>query len=435
MKRIFCTLAVIVLTLSFYNIYNLVHASNNLASSNYYLSLVNDDEQNNSEDNSSSENSNDHTYNGDSTQNNNEDDDNSSANENESDTTHEPDKDNSEVPPSESDTISDQTDVKDPEDSDDSSNSGSITNEEISDEVTDSPATNVNQESTETNNSDTTVANPSQNNTVNNTEQTNNTVPVQEKFYLINTLNKENMWANKTVYLTFDDGPSEITEQVLDILKENNIKATFFVVGNKTETGKSLLKRIDNEGHSIGNHTYSHDYKYIYKHVDNFFNDLYKNDKMIYEATGKHTKIIRFPGGSNNSSTKTENGKEVMNKIMDRLVDEGYVYFDWNASSGDASPQPATVDQIVNNVLTWVGKNNNAIVLFHDTRTKVNTLKALPIIVKKLKFLGCKFDTLSENSYQVSFTKRHHRKPKVSDRKPPYVIKKLKKLEARYNTY
>ncbi len=254
---------------------------------------------------------------------------------------------------------------------------------------------------------------------------------------IINSLNKENAWSHKTVYLTFDDGPSSITNKVLDILKKEEVKATFFVIGTKTEEAKSLLERISDEGHSLGNHTYSHNYNYIYKSVDNFFNDLYKNENVIFEATGKRPKIIRFPGGSNNTATRTEKGKKVMNEIMDRLEKEGYIHFDWNASSGDASASPASVNDIINNTLTWINKNNTAVVLFHDTAAKGNTLKALPTIIEKLKFLGCKFEVLNTKSPHIAFVKKDKNTKsetvtvsgKYRHRKPPFVINKLMRLE------
>lgn len=262
-------------------------------------------------------------------------------------------------------------------------------------------------------------------------------IPPEPVPSIINSLNKKNAWSNKTVYLTFDDGPSSLTNKVLDLLKKEEIKATFFVVGTKTNEGKALLKRIENEGHALGNHTYSHNYNYIYKSADNFFNDLYKNEEVIYESSEKHPKIIRFPGGSNNAATKTEKGKKVMNEIMDRLEREGYVHFDWNASSGDASAVPASVDQIIYNTMTWISKKDTAVVLFHDTAAKTNTLKALPTIIEKLKFLGCKFEILTTESPHIAFTK-NNKSTKLEaipasttykSRKPPYVIKKLMRLE------
>lgn len=227
----------------------------------------------------------------------------------------------------------------------------------------------------------------------------------KQEFRIIDTLNTKNAWSNKTVYLTFDDGPSPLTIKVLDLLKKENIKATFFLVGTNAENHKSIIKRISDEGHSIGNHSYSHDYKYIYKSVDNFFEDLYKNEEIIYEATGKRPKIIRFPGGSSNYSTKTAEGKKVLNGILSRLKNEGYVHFDWNASSGDASIEYVTVDDIINNTLSWISRHKTAVVLFHDTYGKTNTIKALPTIIEKLKFLGCNFEALTTSSPHIAFVK------------------------------
>ena len=224
--------------------------------------------------------------------------------------------------------------------------------------------------------------------------------------YLIDKLNTKNLWSHKTIYLTFDDGPSWVTESILNILKENNIKSTFFVIGNSSDYGKTLLKRMVNEGHSIGNHTYSHDYSYIYKYSDNFFKDLRKNENIIYKATGTKPKIVRLPGGSNNNVHKKYTKEEdVMMTICNKLERRGYAYFDWNSTSGDASPIPATVDQIIENALRGINRNNNAVVLFHDTASKVNTLKSLPILIEKLKFLGCNFEPLTKNSPSVQFLK------------------------------
>lgn len=261
--------------------------------------------------------------------------------------------------------------------------------------------------------------------------------PVKPTPSIIDTLNVKNAWSNKTVYLTFDDGPSSITNKVLNLLKKEDIKATFFVTGIKTDEGKALLKRITDEGHVVGNHSYSHNYNYIYKSVDNFFDDLYKNENIIFESTGQRPKIIRFPGGSSNTTTKTEKGKKTLNEIIVRLEQEGYLYFDWNASSGDASAVPATVNQIINNTLTWISKNDTAVVLFHDTAAKTNTLKALPTIIEKLKFLGCKFEVLTTSSPHIAFVKNKKStntetvpaNASYKERKPPYVIKKLLRLD------
>ena len=258
---------------------------------------------------------------------------------------------------------------------------------------------------------------------------------IEKKIPYVDTLTRKNAWLGKTVYLTFDDGPSWVTEKILDLLKKEDVKATFFVIGNDDDYGKSLLKRMDKEGHAIGNHTYSHDYSYIYKNLDNFFQDFYKNEAFIYEAIGRKTNLVRLPGGSNNNVSRNINGRKVMLDICNSLEKKGYVYFDWNASSGDASVVPATTDQIVNTTLQWIGRHQNPIVLFHDSAAKANTLKALPIIIEKLKFLGCDFEVLSENSPRVVFLKTDWKDGDVrqvlsSTRqpKPKHVIAKLERL-------
>lgn len=211
-------------------------------------------------------------------------------------------------------------------------------------------------------------------------------------------------WVNpKIAYLTFDDGPSNLTPKVLDILKNENVKATFFVCGNNSEFGRKTLKRILDEGHTIGNHSYSHNYSYLYSNETNFFKDLYRNESAIYNTTGVKTKLVRLPGGSNNQVSVRYGGNNVMNKINSILLKKGYIYFDWNASSGDAATPPATTNQIIYNVLNNASKHNYPIILMHDSYTKDNTVKALPIIIEKLKEFGYDFKSITKNTGKVVF--------------------------------
>lgn len=212
-----------------------------------------------------------------------------------------------------------------------------------------------------------------------------------------NDINKD---SNKVIYLTFDDGPSKnITPKILDILKRENIKATFFIIGKKGEENKDILKRIVDEGHSIGNHTYSHDYKYLYDSPNNFINELYRTRWIIQSTTNVDTKLIRFPGGSNNSFVS----KDTLKNILANLKNEGFVYFDWNVSSDDASRSDISRTEIESNVLKWINTYNKSIILFHDSDSKNNTLEALPKIIKKLKSSGYTFDALSEESFNHQF--------------------------------
>lgn len=197
----------------------------------------------------------------------------------------------------------------------------------------------------------------------------------------------------KTIFLTFDDGPSERTAEILDILRENGIKATFFVTGNASPAGQALMKRIVDEGHTIGVHTYTHEFKQIYSSVEAFLDDFNKIYNLIYEATGVKPTIFRFPGGSKNSFNK-DNYKELIAEMTQR----GFDYFDWNLSSGDAASRtPTPTQNCINNVLKFSKNCNHGVVLMHDARPKVTTVEALPHIINGLKAQGFTFDKLSNN--------------------------------------
>ena len=204
----------------------------------------------------------------------------------------------------------------------------------------------------------------------------------------------------KTAYLTFDDGPSSNTIKILNTLKENNIKATFFINGNYD---KEIVQRIINEGHAIGNHTHSHSYKNIYKSADAFLEDFYKLENALFNDFGIRPTIIRFPGGSNNTVSHKYGGKTIMDSIIKTMVKKGYQYFDWSVTSGDADATPATKEQIISNVINRSLKLNNPIVLMHDAVSKKATAEAVPEIIKQLKTAGYTFGVLSETSPTVHF--------------------------------
>ncbi len=165
----------------------------------------------------------------------------------------------------------------------------------------------------------------------------------------------------KTMYLTFDDGPSaENTDAVLDILKERGIHATFFVVGENVRAHPEVAQRIVEEGHTIGIHCDSHDYEEIYASVDSYVADFEKAYRTVYEVTGVEAKLFRFPGGSKNAY----NG-EVYQEIIREMTDRGFLYYDWNASFEDAvrNPDPERLTQ--NAVSTTLGRKR-VIMLAHD---------------------------------------------------------------------
>ncbi|HBA49822.1 MAG TPA: N-acetylmuramoyl-L-alanine amidase [Lachnospiraceae bacterium] len=165
----------------------------------------------------------------------------------------------------------------------------------------------------------------------------------------------------RTMYLTFDDGPSaENTTAVLDILKERNIRATFFVVGENVRKHPDVAKRIVEEGHTIGIHCYSHDYKQLYKSVDSYLEDFQKAYDAVYEITGVEAKLFRFPGGSVNAYNK-----DVGTEIIRKMTDSGYIYFDWNASLEDAVKQ-STPEALVQNAVTSTFGRKKVVMLAHD---------------------------------------------------------------------
>lgn len=184
------------------------------------------------------------------------------------------------------------------------------------------------------------------------------------------------------VYLTFDDGPSENTDEILDILNQYQVKASFFVVG-KSEEYAPVYKRIVEEGHTIGMHSYSHKYSEIYESLDSFCEDVEKLQELIYERTGVMSKLYRFPGGSSNTVSKVD-----MKDLLAYLEEQDITYYDWNVSSLDATGEELSVDDIVENVTGNIQYYNNAIVLMHDANDKILTVEALPIIIEKLQAMG-----------------------------------------------
>ncbi len=195
--------------------------------------------------------------------------------------------------------------------------------------------------------------------------------------------------AEKKVYLTFDDGPSRQTEKVLDILKQYQIKASFFVVsGNLTESGTVALKRAAAEGHIIGMHSDTHEYKKIYASVEALLKDYEKVYDMIRETTGITPKFYRFPGGSYNSI-----GRECIKKAIPEMERRGFVYFDWNVTAEDAVGTP-TASSIKKNIFKNLEQTEAPVILMHDGTCNSLTVEVLPEIIAELQRRGYVFDTI-----------------------------------------
>ena len=193
---------------------------------------------------------------------------------------------------------------------------------------------------------------------------------------------------SKTIYLTFDDGPSIYTEELLDILAKYNVKATFFVVGNPSP---EILKRMHDEGHAIGAHSLTHNYKKIYSSEENYFNDLDAMLDIIENATGERTKLIRFPGGSSNTVSKAYN-IGIMGRLAEKVNEKGYTYFDWNVSSGDAG-ETISSKQVFNNIIKGIKEYNVPVVLQHDT--KKYSIDAVEDVILWAFEQGYDFDVLT----------------------------------------
>lgn len=194
------------------------------------------------------------------------------------------------------------------------------------------------------------------------------------------------------VYLTFDDGPSIYTGQILDVLAANNVKATFFVIG-RDEEYYPYYKRIVDEGHTIGMHSYTHVYQDFYKSVNSFGEELTKLNDLIYDVTGTRSKIFRFPGGSSNNVAQ-----HPIEEYISYLNDNNINYYDWNSLSGDAVTNGLSPDQLVNNIMNDVTKNEDSIVLMHDLQTTHSTVESLQLLIDTLKSEGYEILPIDENA-------------------------------------
>ena len=197
----------------------------------------------------------------------------------------------------------------------------------------------------------------------------------------------------KKVYLTFDDGPSDNTDAILDILAEYNVKATFFVVV-ADDSRADQLNRIVAEGHTIGLHSKCHVYSTIYKDLFSFEKDVSQVHNNVKRITGVDTKYYRFPGGSSNVVS------DVSKKAcVEYLHDNGYEYYDWNAESQDAENMYLSPDQLNSNVMRSVRNNEgNSIVLMHDLDDHNNTVSALPALIETLQAEGYELCPIDENA-------------------------------------
>ncbi len=213
-----------------------------------------------------------------------------------------------------------------------------------------------------------------------------NAVAAKYEMELVSVYNQP----GKNVYLTFDDGPtSKITPQVLDILKEEGIKATFFVLGSKVEENPEIAKRIAAEGHAICNHTYNHNYEKLYNGTEFFLEDIQKTEKIIKDTVGEeaYVSVFRFPGGSFEKSKDPQ--KAALKEINHRFLD-------WNSLNGDAEGHNIAPANLLAKTQRTVKGISNAVVLMHDAATKQTTVDSLRDVISWLKSEGYSFKTLKD---------------------------------------
>lgn len=227
-----------------------------------------------------------------------------------------------------------------------------------------------------------------------NTTTVTRSVYVYQKQAIANPINP----GNKVVYLTFDDGPSRYTSRLLDILDKYGVKATFFVT-NQFPTYQNMIGETYRRGHTIALHTYSHVYSSLYASEAAYYNDLEAIKNIVVNQTGVTPTIVRFPGGTSNTVSK-KYCPGIMSSLVNSLSYHGFLYCDWNVSSGDAGGAK-TISAIANNVINGIKKKNVSIVLQHDITS--NSVEA----VEQILFWGIQngytFLPMSDTTPMVHF--------------------------------
>ena len=258
-------------------------------------------------------------------------------------------------------------------------------------ETNNTPATIDN--NTNTTNTTETQSKPAENKTNENKTQTNKVSENKTAESKTTTSNGKSI-----AYLTFDDGPSSITNSVLDILKKYNVKATFFVI-NSGSYNKTTLQREVNEGHTIGLHAYDHNYAIAYKDDNSYLDGIDKLRAKVKADTGFDSHYIRFPGGSSNTISKRYS-KGIMSRITKTAKQRGYKYYDWNVDDDDAG-RARTADDCYNNVVRELRPNRSNIVLMHDFGTNKKIIEALPKIIEYCQTNGYTMLPIDDNTPEI----------------------------------
>lgn len=216
-----------------------------------------------------------------------------------------------------------------------------------------------------------------------------------QKAIALKNINQADTTDSGICYLTFDDGPSDNTLKILDILDAYGIKATFFVIGTSKV---QYMPQIVNRGHAIGLHSTSHKYDVIYKDINSYLADIQQISDIVYNATGVRSNIMRFPGGSSNK-VSAQYCTGIMTELTQLMPSLGYSYFDWNVTSGDAAANNVPAQKIANTVLGNAQGKKSICVLMHDNGAKGTTVEALPAIIEGLDAMGFRFAPLTAETF------------------------------------
>lgn len=202
----------------------------------------------------------------------------------------------------------------------------------------------------------------------------------------------DNEAETKRAYLTFDDGPSGNTGEILDILDANDVKATFFVVG-RAEEYYDTYRDIVGRGHTLALHSYTHDYDKIYASLDDFAEDIEELRNLLYDVTGVNCVYYRFPGGSSNTVSKVD-----MDTLIDYVESQGLIYYDWNALNNDAVCGSYTPEQLVDNIMKDAVCHDDVVILMHDLDARHCTVESLQMLIDELRAEGFTLLPIDENA-------------------------------------
>ena len=197
----------------------------------------------------------------------------------------------------------------------------------------------------------------------------------------------------KVVYLTFDDAPGgEVTKKTLDILKEENVPSTFFIIGNQVKGQEDIILRMKNEGHSLGLHSFTHERSKLYGCSSDFINEMKQVQKALYDVTGENYSILRFPFGTNNSTYR------ITNDMVNAVHSNGFKIYDWTQDTLDGANPNSSPDTILNRAIST---KDNVVVLMHNAHANKNTSQALKGIIKYYKSQGYTFDKITVDTPEI----------------------------------